>query len=76
MLNKRARVLSKGSNTVRTYHAFSEVGKRKFADDSMLHQDVLGQLCAFQENLVFDVLDVAFFINLVGDAFVNFDQGS
>jgi hypothetical protein len=52
------------------------VGKREFADDCVLHQDVLGQLGAFDENLVDDILDVAFIIDLLGDADVYFDQGS
>lgn len=76
MLNKSARVQSKRSKSISTYHAFSEVGKREFADDWVLHQDVLWQLGAFDENLVDDVLDVAFIIDLLGDADVDFDQGS
>lgn len=76
MLNKSERVQSKRSKSFSTYHSLSEVGKREFADDCVLHQDVLGQLGAFDENLVDDVLDVAFIIDLLGDADVDFDQGS
>ncbi len=52
------------------------MGKREFANDCVLHKYVLGKLGAFNENLVDDILNFSFVVDLLRDANVNLDEGS
>lgn len=60
----------------KTYHALSEMRKREFTNDLILHQNVLGKFFSFDQNLFNDVLDFPIEVDLLCRSNVNLKKSS